>query len=473
MRRLHGIAVVLVLSLVWVAALAQAGSIEEKLTYQGNKARIAVGRIKSKASKCTYRMAESLGEMLSTALTNNDRFIVLASGEDLAEIAQEVQFGQSGMVEKGKAPQKGLMEGADVIITGAITMFEPNAKGIKFGLHGLSFKKNLLGGTRVKAKKAIIGLDLKLIDVRQRRIIYATKVEGKSTSWGVGGLGGGWGRSGTLVGDLGVYSKTPMEKAIRVLIDKVVNEIATKLPSEYYRYKGKGKYTKQYAQAETTQASTQTAAGPAARPVATSEPTPSAEMKVRKRGFDFVPGQKTLWIDDLAGDEVGDFPFKNNLDTGTFEVVEIAGQKWIMATSPGRLLPKTGKLHLPERYTLQLELYLPKTSSSWPGVTLEMLGRDGRRLARLEYFTYGANFWLKGKQLGRKDEKSFYTKGLHYLRMMVTKRAIKVYVDETRIANVPNPGDFKPASFAILVHGGCTDERPVYFSRFRIAEASK
>ncbi len=56
-----------------------AGDTEENLTYQGNKARITVGTFKSKASDCDYGMAAAIGEMLSTALVNTGKFVVLAS----------------------------------------------------------------------------------------------------------------------------------------------------------------------------------------------------------------------------------------------------------------------------------------------------------------------------------------------------------------------------------------------------------
>ena len=90
----------------------------DDLTYQGNKARITVGKIKPKASKCNSEMAAAIGEMLSTSLTNTGKFIVLASQEEVAELAEEIDFAQSGYAEGGQGPQKGLMESADLLITG-------------------------------------------------------------------------------------------------------------------------------------------------------------------------------------------------------------------------------------------------------------------------------------------------------------------------------------------------------------------
>ena len=476
MRRSAILAALTILSLLFGSVFAQ--TIEDKLTYQGNKARISVGRVKSKADNCSSDMASGFSEMLSTALTNNPRFIVLASGEDLGEIMDEIRFAEGGAVEEGKAPEAGLMEGADVLITGSVTMFEPDAKGGEVGLDGTSWKNRFWGGTDVGIKKAIMGLDLKLIDIRQRRVIFASAVEGKSTSWGVGGHGGGWGRDGVLGGGLGVYSKTPMEKAIRVCINNVVEEIANKLPSSYYRYKGKGEYTEEYGQTSTQQQPAQQTGGAqttAQGAAAQQRPSPPQEpaKTIQKGGSDFVPGGKTLWVDDLATDQVGEFPFKNKLGSGTFEVVAIGGEKWIMATTEGRITPNTGKIVFPEKYTLELEVYHPSGDSLWPWVSICILDEAGSQISKLIYFSYGADFELRDQELGRKDMDSFHSKGVHHLRLMVNNASIKAYIDDIRIANVPNPGGFKPASFALEISDNCTEEKPFYFRGFRLAEGGK
>ena len=152
------------------------------MTYQGNRARITVGKIKPKADKCTYDMAAAIGEMLSTALTNTGRFIVLASQEEVAELADEIDLAQSGYVEEGRGPEKGLMEGADILVTGAVTAFEPNAGGGGGVLVG--FKKKAFGKIGVKSKTAEIIMDIKLIDILTRRILKVTSIDAKSKKLG-------------------------------------------------------------------------------------------------------------------------------------------------------------------------------------------------------------------------------------------------------------------------------------------------
>ncbi|OQX53039.1 MAG: hypothetical protein B5M54_07845, partial [Candidatus Aminicenantes bacterium 4484_214] len=65
-------------------------------------------------------------------------------------------------------------------------------------------------------------------------IVAATTVVGKSTSFGLGGAT--W-VGGSLPVALGGFAKTPVEKAIRVCIQKAVEYIVSQTPQGYYRYK--------------------------------------------------------------------------------------------------------------------------------------------------------------------------------------------------------------------------------------------
>jgi len=101
----------------------QGPTVQEVLTYQGPKARIAVANFTCKAAKCSWEIGEGLSDMLATSLFRTGRFIVLERGEGLRAIKEEIDLGQSGYVQAGKAPQMGLLEGADILVMGAITAF--------------------------------------------------------------------------------------------------------------------------------------------------------------------------------------------------------------------------------------------------------------------------------------------------------------------------------------------------------------
>ena len=210
--------------------------VQQTLTYQGPKARIAVASFKCKAAKCSGEIGSGLADMLATALFKSGKFIVLERGEGLEAIKEELNLGQSGYVQANKAPKIGLLEGADILVIGAITAFEPNASGIKGGAGVAPFRVPFIGAIGGAKKDAYIAADIRLVDVRTGRVINATRVEGKATSWKLGGLGGTIIGTVALGGALGAYKNTPMEKAIAVMLDRAVQEISRLVPENYFRY---------------------------------------------------------------------------------------------------------------------------------------------------------------------------------------------------------------------------------------------
>lgn len=209
-------------------------TVQEVLTYQGPKARIAVGRFTCKAAKCNYEIGEGLADMLATALFRTGRFIVLERGEGLKAIQEELELAQSGYVEAGKGPKIGLMEGADILVMGAITAFEPEASGVLGGGVVIPLPGGV--GAVVGKKDAYIAADIRLVDVRTGRVINATRVEGKASSWKVGGMAGGLLGTVVLGGGLSVYKNTPMEKAVMVMLENAIQAISQMVPQSYYRY---------------------------------------------------------------------------------------------------------------------------------------------------------------------------------------------------------------------------------------------
>jgi len=225
-----------------ISSTVQTGrpTVQQAITYQGPKARIAIASFRCKAAKCNENIGDGLADMLSTALFQSGRFVVLERGEGLKAIQEELNLGQSGYVQQGKAPQIGLMEWADILVIGAVTAFEPEASGIGGGGIVVPFKVPLIGGAGIGKKEAYIAADIRLVDVRTGRMINATKVEGKASSWKVGGLGGTVIGTVALGGGLGAYKNTPMEKAIRVMLENAVKAITQMIPENYYRYEKTG-----------------------------------------------------------------------------------------------------------------------------------------------------------------------------------------------------------------------------------------
>lgn len=172
-------------------------------------------------------IGEGMRDMLTTALFNTNRFIVLER-EQLGEVIKEQDLAKSGRIKKGTEAPTGEIYGAELLITAAVTEFEGSAKGVGGGTKVLGV--TVAGG----AKKAHLAIDLRIIDMKTSQIVAATTVEGSATNFAAGGAAN---IGGKLPVALGGFSKTPTEQAIRVCIQKAVEYIVSQTPAQYYRHK--------------------------------------------------------------------------------------------------------------------------------------------------------------------------------------------------------------------------------------------
>lgn len=198
----------------------------QAVPYNGPKARITVAKFVDKSGRGYGAIGEGMTDMLTTALFNTNRFIVLERGE-LGEVLREQDLGASGRIKQGTEAPIGEIEGAELLVVGAITEFEPNAGGAAGGLAVPGF------GLGIGVKTAHVAIDIRIIDAKTSRILAAHTVEGRAQD--VGGLGG-IAVGGPLAVGFGAFAKTPMEKAIRVCLQTAVDYIAQQTPAQYYHY---------------------------------------------------------------------------------------------------------------------------------------------------------------------------------------------------------------------------------------------
>ncbi len=208
-------------------------------SYDGPKARITVSDFQDKMSSSgQYNAAygRGMGDMLTTALFQTNRYIVLER-DKLQEVIGEQNLGATGRVKKGTAAAMGQIEGAELLVTAAITGFDPGTAGSEGSTGGmLGSAGGFFGSMLPQAfsyKKAHVAMDLRVVDTGSARVVAATSVEGSATGYGTAG-------SGMLGGSLSTFSKTPMESAIREMIRKAVAFIVAQTPQSYYRFSATG-----------------------------------------------------------------------------------------------------------------------------------------------------------------------------------------------------------------------------------------
>jgi len=166
---------------------------------------IAVGDFKCSAAKCYGNLGSSISESLTTALLNTGKFSVMER-QNLGQLNEEA-FASGGAA----------FQGADLVIFGAITQFEPEAQSGGFSLGGL---------ISMGKKESSIGADLRIVDVKSRRTIAGTHVDGTSSSQGL---------SLNIVGNMGTSSNGGVEKAVASMLKQAVDQLVARIPASYYK----------------------------------------------------------------------------------------------------------------------------------------------------------------------------------------------------------------------------------------------
>jgi len=209
--------------------------------YNGPKARIAVLDFDQKSARGYARIGSGMADMLATELLNTNRFIVLER-QKLSGVLAEQDLVRSGRIQPGTGAPTGQVEGAELLVTGAITEFEPNYQGGGIGIGGghVGHHHAGIGGIGLGLKQAYVAMDLRIVDTRTSRIVAATTVTGKASDVGIGIGGAGFGHHSMLGGGLGVFRRTPMEKAVRQCLAQAVAFVVSRTPANYYHYNDTG-----------------------------------------------------------------------------------------------------------------------------------------------------------------------------------------------------------------------------------------
>ena len=211
------------------------------------------------------------------------------------------------------------------------------------------------------------------------------------------------------------------------------------------------------------------------------EPSPSIGIEDEDvwANFDFVPGDRVLFAEDFSGDRVGDFPRRLELVRGSFDVVEVKGRRFLRSLNSTSQLAVALPEVLPERFTLEFEMFSsfgmyglsiattpPKTGSTTWAHYLEQ-----------SYFSFGHR---SGSGVRTKDGlgPTSVTDDRRPMAEVVTARVmvdgsyVKVYINEKRVANVPNAVLERTDRLYFISDSGGAD-KPSYLGNLRVAAGGR
>lgn len=210
----------------------------------------------------------------------------------------------------------------------------------------------------------------------------------------------------------------------------------------------------------------------------------SAEMNWNK--FDFVSGDEIIFEDLLIGEKLGEFPSMWDLKEGNAEVAQIDGQNAIYMGKETLIMPfMKEKNYLPDVFTIEFDLYVPwggegtdhrVTNNSRYNINLS--DANGRNVAQVYWYhsywdqvspaNVGWSWKSGGENNSGKQNYTFKYNDFNRISISFNKRALKVYLNETRVVNVPRCD--APTNFSIRAYAGDKEYR--FIKNFRIAKGA-
>ncbi len=190
--------------------------------FDGLKKTIAVDSFQATEAVGGSVTADGMTAMLTEALANDGRFVVVER-PGLASVQAEQSLG--GVKPETGAARGGLI-GASAIVRGAVTKYEANAGGSALSVGG-PMGSLLAGRAGLKSQKAVMEISLRMIDTSTGQVISTSKAQGtaRSSSADAGVVNP---FSGATAGG-GTFHNTPIGQAGEDAIRKAVEMIAASM----------------------------------------------------------------------------------------------------------------------------------------------------------------------------------------------------------------------------------------------------
>jgi outer membrane protein OmpA-like peptidoglycan-associated protein len=203
-------------------------------------------------------------------------------------------------------------------------------------------------------------------------------------------------------------------------------------------------------------------------------PGVSEEMSLYTK-YDFVPGDKVIFYDDLSGEEIGEFPSRWRLDEGVFEIAKQGGKNYILCTDKGSIRPKIATGALPPKYTIEMEFYIKGGDTRGHWFFIKWYNGEGQEIGNFNIQDkFRTNLRLLDKDIASKELSAPLSGGIHTMRIMATQSTMKCYIDNERMANVPAVESFKPVDFGVYMDPWKDEpNNPMLIGTFRYAEGGK
>ncbi len=199
--------------------------------------------------------------------------------------------------------------------------------------------------------------------------------------------------------------------------------------------------------------------------------------------YNFVPGDKIIFEDDLSGEENGEFPSRWDLSQGSAENAKKGDENIINFENRSIINPlMETESYLPEVFTIEFDAYFEDVYASWQSYNIRFWQGNNHHsegkdvFYPIQVFKDGATTHTKVQSNAKKydahNETIGKTTGWKHIAISFNKRSLKVFVDEYRALNIPNY-KYKPQMFSIGSYMHQPEGKTMAIKNIRIAEGGK
>ncbi|MFO7575019.1 MAG: OmpA family protein [Bacteroidales bacterium] len=186
--------------------------------------------------------------------------------------------------------------------------------------------------------------------------------------------------------------------------------------------------------------------------------------------YDFVPGDKIIFEDNLEGEVNGEFPSRWDLRSGNVEIAELDGANVIMMRSGHpEIIPylKNPEIdYLPDVFTIEFDFYYPGDGM----FQIYLYDRKNQKMSGTGYTYLDVRYdeIIMGQVRSKYPDKTVAKSRWMHIAIAYNRGQLKAYMDEIRLINIPHL-DFNPSGLSLYTyHAG--NDNIYYIKNFRIAE---
>jgi len=179
--------------------------------------------------------------------------------------------------------------------------------------------------------------------------------------------------------------------------------------------------------------------------------------------YDFQPGEVPLYVDDFSRDRVGNFPKRLEFESGNMEVAEWKGTRWLRTTTRESRFAIVLADTLTDRFTVEFDA----TGSVANIPTTVRFSPNAPNYASFRYLNDRLQGGIDGTgpsaltMLGPSPAETPFR-----FRIMADGKYVKVYLNETRVANIPN-ADLGRSNRITIEYAG-SDDTPAFIGNISV-----